>query len=181
MTNCFRHIDKEAIAECTICNNPICTACHIKILKMDYCEDCAEELIEKGIAALLQKVYEYSPEKRIYQRINVLAGVDINTRNSEEVVFNGVLINISSMGAAVVVDKELDIKTQVFLDFQIQGEEKFENIQGSIVRAEKLSDRYYCFGVTFMNLGNDQIKLNRFIFNQNRKKYLKDQEKIGFV
>jgi hypothetical protein len=55
--NCENHPDREGVAACVSCGKVICGECRLKLAGKNYCQECADELVEGK-----QKQYEESEQ-----------------------------------------------------------------------------------------------------------------------
>ena len=75
--NCENHPDREGVAACVSCGKVICGECRLKLAGKNYCQECADELVEgkqdpyKKSEQTIKETYmeqEPYPEPEPYER-----------------------------------------------------------------------------------------------------------------
>jgi len=167
---CFNHIDREATSICSICGKGMCKECEIKLVDRFYCQKCADDLVKEGAIIALKKLYEVLEEKRKHHRIYLLIPVEIYLTGQKGAILKGIIHNMSVGGVAVLCDKEILLNEVVILNFTLPNGVTLEDVQGGVVRVEKIGDKYN-LGIMFMNLLEKQKIINNYILDFKKKKY----------
>ena len=123
-----------------------------------------------GAVLLLKKLYDLLQEKRKYSRVYVLVPLEIVTDSAAKNKINGIIHNLSSGGLGILLDRVLAVNTIVQLKFELRGACKLENVQAGVVRCNKIGTKYDV-GLLFMNLGQNQARVDDYLNNLKKKKY----------
>jgi len=183
---CSNHPHKLKKAVCFICNKAICEECISIIAGKAYCKSCGYGVISEAEVLYLKKIYKAIAEekkldclkdKRKYQRIHIINAVEIYDENKDKKV-NGIIIDISPGDMSIITDEAFSIKDRVQLDFTLTDVLKFKNIQGGVIRVQKIGDKYHV-AITLMNLGENKNKIQDFIIGRLKRKYIRGD--IGYV
>jgi len=170
---CHNHPDIKAEAFCLLCGQPVCAKCLTPKLSRSFCQKCAAEIIDEVSLLNLTDIYEVLEERRKAQRINLVEAVTIRKSEKDTVNINGVMIDLSIIGIGVISNDELPINTMLWVDFVLPFEGQFKNIQAAVIRSKKAGTMYHS-GLLFMNLGNELKRIETFIVNTMKKKYIRE-------
>lgn len=183
---CSNHAGKQKKADCLVCGKSICEDCISFIAGKAYCKSCGYAIISEAEVLYLKRIYKTIKDrrkfnilrdKRRYERIRIVKPIEIYNIQKDKNI-RGTIIDISAGDVAVITDEQLFPKDNVKLVFTLSEEYQFKNIQGGVVRVEKVGDKYYS-AIIFMNLGENKEKLEDFVVGRLKKKYMK--EGIGYV
>jgi len=170
VNKCDTHPEHDSLASCTVCGKSVCKECRVKLVKKDYCQDCADDIVKNGAIVTLRKLYDLLQEKRKHQRVHVLLPVAFAAADERAKVFKGIIHNISSGGLGIIADAPFSINEPVVLDFKLPNGTRLEWRQGGVVRCEMISDKHD-IGVIFMNMQEKQQLVDDFILDIKKKNY----------
>ena len=139
MNKCDTHPEHDSLASCTVCGKSVCKECRVKLVKKDYCQDCADDIVKNGAIVTLRKLYDLLQEKRKHQRVHVLLPVAFAAADERAKVFKGIIHNISSGGLGIIADAPFSINEPVVLDFKLPNGTRLEWRQGGVVRCSDSS------------------------------------------
>ncbi|MFH1824969.1 MAG: PilZ domain-containing protein [Candidatus Firestonebacteria bacterium] len=167
---CFNHVDREIDSICSICGRGVCGECKINLVGRFYCQKCADDLVKEGAVIALKKLYEILEEKRKHHRVYTLIPAEIYLVGQKGTFLKGILHNVSSAGVAILCDEEISLNDIVVLNFKLPNGVTLEDVQGGVVRVEKIWGKCN-LGVLFMNLLEKQQIINDFMLDFKKKKY----------
>ena len=175
---CSNHKGKDAVSACSLCGTALCAKCNLTLAGKNYCQKCADELVRDGAIVTVRKLYEILEEKRKHYRVHLLLNLKIASVENKEMLLKGILHNISSGGMAALSDKPVSINEIVRLSFVLPTREHLENLQGGVIRSEKIGEKYN-LGFIFMNLGEKQKIIDDFLMDFRKKKYAQDSANMS--
>ena len=170
---CHNHPDIKAEEICPLCKQSVCPECLSPKLSRNFCQKCAGEIIDEVSLLNLKDIYEVLEERRKAQRITIIEPVTIRKGEKSTVNINAVMIDVSIIGIGVISNDDLPVNTILRVDFVLPFEGEFKNIQAAVIRAKKAGTMYHS-GLLFMNMGNDLKRIETFILNTIKKKYIRE-------
>lgn len=185
-TVCDNHPEKSSKASCFICSKSICEDCISIIAGKAYCKSCGYGIISEAEILYLKRIYQtikdkkkldISKDKRHYQRIHIVRSIEIYDEETQKNI-RGIMIDISVGDISILLDEQLSLKDKVRLNFILTDEFQFKNIQGGVIRVEKVGEKYH-IGIILMNLGENKEKVENFVMGRLKKKYIR--EDVSYV